>query len=158
MKKNEIIKNMCLNAAFASIYVVLVLVLGDFSFGFANGIISIRIAEIIVPLCMFDKRFIPGAIIGCLISNIIGGNVIDMIVGTIQTCLTVGVLYFIKPRQLAVLLGSLICGVCIGLEIYLLGFSAIGLWIILTTFIGEYIILEIGYLLTNKLYYKYNNV
>ena len=109
-------------------------------------------AEILIALCIFDKRFIPGAVIGCLCANLIGGQVIDFIIGPIQSALTVSLLYYVKQKQLAIFLGSLVCGVIIGLELYFLGFSAIGLWIILTTFIGEFIMIEFGYLLFKRYY------
>ena len=105
-----------------------------------------------IPLCCFNKKFIPGAIIGCLCANLIGGNPIDIIVGTIQTILSVMVLHFVKPKQLSLLLASLICGVIIGLELYFIGASAIGVCVICTTFIGEMIILELGYLVIKKYY------
>ena len=155
MQKNSkrIINTMCLNALFAALYFVLVFALGDLSFGFANGIISLRVAEVLIALCIFDKRFIPGAIIGCFCANLLGGQVIDLIVGTIQSTITVFLLYYVKHKQLAIVLGSLACGVFIGLELYFLGFSAIGLWIILTTFIGELIVIELGYFMFKRYYH-----
>ena len=154
MQKNRknIINTMCLNAIFAGLYFVLVFALGDLSFGFSNGLLSFRVAEILIALCIFDKRFIPGAIIGCICANLIGGQVIDFIIGPIQSALTVSLLYYVKQKQLAIFLGSLACGVIIGLELYFLGFSAIGLWIILTTFIGEFIMIEFGYFLFKRYY------
>ena len=158
MQKNrkEIIKKMCFNALFASLYIVLVFVFGDFSFGFTNGLISLRIAEAMIPLCCFNKKYIPGAIVGCLAANIIGGNPIDMIVGTTQTIFSVMVLHYVKPKQLSIILASLICGIMIGLELYFIGASAIGLWVILTTFIGELIILELGYIVIKRYYNSIN--
>ena len=154
MQKNSriIIKTMCFNALFAAVYVVLVFIFGDLSFGFANGLISFRIAEMMIALCCFDKRFIPGAIIGCLCSNLIGGNPLDIILGTIQTSITVIILNKIKPTQLAIFLGSLICGIIIGLELMFIGATSIGPWIILTTFIGEYVIVELGYVVIKRYY------
>lgn len=159
MQKNskKLIKNMCFNALFASIYVTLVMIFGDFSFGFANGLISLRFAEAMIPLCCFNKKFIPGAIIGCLVANLIGGIPLDIIVGTCQTILSVLVLHYLKPKQLSIIIASLICGVMIGLELYFIGASAIGLWVILTTFIGEFIILELGYLVIRK-YFNVINI
>ena len=154
MKKSSrnVVKSICLNATFAALYFVLVIAFGDISFGFANGLISLRIAEILIALCIFDKRFIPGAIIGCFCANLLSGQVVDLIVGTIQSTITVYLLYYIKNKQLALVLGSFMCGLMIGLEIYFLGFSAIGLWVIVTTFIGELLILEIGYFLFKRYY------
>lgn len=152
MQKNRssIVKNMCFNAIFACLYVVLVFAMGDFSFGFANGIISLRVAEILIPICCFNRKYIPGAILGCFCANLIGGNPIDIICGTIQTVLTVLALHYIKPKHLSLFVGALLCGVIIGLELIFIGASSIGGWIILTTFIGEYIILLVGYLVFKK--------
>ena len=152
MQKNRknIVKDMCINALFAGVYVVLVWAIGDLSFGFSNGLISFRIAEILIALCLFDKKFIYGAIVGCFCANLIGGQPIDIIVGTIQTIISVYLLAYVKNKQLSILLASMACGLFIGLELYFLGFSAIGLWIILTTFVGEFVMLEIGYLIFKR--------
>lgn len=152
MQKNakNVVKNMCLNALFVGVYIALVYAFGDLSFGFANGLISFRVAEILIVLCCFNKNYIYGAILACFCANLIGGLPIDIIVGTIQTAITVLILAFFKNKQIAVILGALACGVIIGLELYFLQLSAIGLWIILTVFVGELIILEIGYLLFKK--------
>lgn len=156
MQKNNksIVKSICFNALFASLYLALVFAFGDLSFGFVNGLISFRVAEIIIPLCCFDKRYIPGAILGCFCANLLGGQILDIIIGTLQTCLTVLVLYFVKPKPLSLLLGAFICGIIIGIELNILGFSSIGYWIVLTTFLGEYFILEVGYLIIKKFYYS----
>ena len=150
MQKN-IVKNICLNGLFASLYVILVIVFGDLSFGF-SGFISLRVAELLIAICCFDKRFIFGAIIGCFVANLYGGQVVDIIVGTIQSSITVLILYYLKNKQLALLLGALACGVIIGIELIALGFSAIGYWIILTVFLGEYIVLQLGYQLAKRYY------
>ena len=81
---------------------------------------------------------------------------LDVIVGTLQTTLTVIIFAFVKPKQLAILLGTLLCGVIIGLELVLLQLSVIGYWIILTIFISEFIIVEVGYLIFKKFYFSLN--
>ena len=156
-KGKNIVKDICFNGLFAAIYVALVLVFGDISFGFANGLISFRVAEMLIALCCFNKRFIPGAIIGCFVANLFGGQVIDIIVGTLQTTLTVLILHYVKPKQLSILLGTLLCGVMIGLELVFLQLSVIGYWIILTIFIGEFVVVEIGYLVFKKFYFSLNS-
>lgn len=155
-KGKNIVKDICFNGLFAAVYVAFVLIFGDLSFGFANGIISFRVAELLIALCCFNKRFIPGAIIGCLVANIFGGQMIDVIVGTLQTTLTVIIFAYVKPKQLAILLGTLLCGVIIGFELILLQLSIIGYWIILTIFISEFIIVEIGYFIFKKFYFSLN--
>ena len=154
--RNDLIKNITLTGVMAAIYVAFVLLFGDLSFGF-SGFISFRVAEILIPLCCFDKRFIPGSILGCFVANLFGGQAIDIIFGTFQSTLTVLALYYIKNKYLAVFVGSLLCGLIIGLELVALGFSAIGYWIILTIFIGELFILFIGYLRAKKCFFSLNS-
>lgn len=149
-KRKNIVKTMCINALIVALYIALVYAFGDLSFGFANGIISFRVAEILIVLCCFNKKFVFGAIAACLCANLIGGLPIDIIVGTIQTAISVLILAYLKNKQLSIILASLVCGIIIGLELYYLNLTVIGLWIILTTFLGELIILEIGYLLFKK--------
>ena len=154
MQKNrkELVKNITLTGVMASLYVVFVILFGDLSFGF-SGFISFRVAEILIPLCCFDKRFIPGAILGCFVANLYGGVVADIIFGTIQSTLTVFALYYIKNKYLAITVGALLCGLVIGLELVALGFSTIGYWIILTIFIGEIFILFVGLLIAKKCFF-----
>ena len=150
--KNRIVRLITLNALFAALYVALTIALGDLSFGY-SGLISFRVAELLICVCCFKKDFIPGAILACFLAYLLGGaQVVDIIVGTIQTAITVLILYFVKPKILAVTLGALVCGVIIGIMLVLLGFSTIGYWIILTTFAGELIILLIGFILFKKIF------
>ena len=155
-KRKDLVKNITLTGVMAALYVVFVLLFGDLSFGF-TGFISFRVAEILIPLCCFDKKFIPGAILGCFVANLFGGQAIDIIFGTFQSTLTVFALYYIKNKYIALLVGSLICGVIIGTELMALGFSTIGYWIIFTTFIGETFILFLGYLIAKKCFFSLNS-
>ena len=154
--RKDLVKNITLTGVMAALYVVFVLLFGDLSFGF-TGFISFRVAEILIPLCCFDKKFIPGAILGCFVANLFGGQAIDIIFGTFQSTLTVFALYYIKNKYIALFVGSLLCGLIIGLELVALGFSAIGYWIILTIFIGELFILFIGYLIAKKCFFSLNS-
>ena len=158
MQKNrkELIKNITLTGVMAAIYVVCVILFGDLSFGY-SGFISFRVAEILIPLCCFDKKFMPGAIVGCFIANLYGGQVADIIFGTIQSAFTVCALYYIKNKYLAITIGALLCGIIIGLELVALGFSSIGYWIILTVFLGELFILFVGYFVAKKCFFSLNN-
>lgn len=144
MQSKRLIKDICRNALFAAIYVVLCLFIGDLAFGYSLGL-SFRIAEILIALCCFSKRYMPGAVIGCLIVNIIGGMLPDIIIGTLQSCVAVICLYYIKQKQLGIFLAALSCGLMVGAELYFIFENEIGLWIFVTTLVSEYILLEIGY-------------
>lgn len=146
MQSKKLIKDICSNALFAAIYVVLCLFIGDLAFGYSIGL-SFRIAEILIALCCFSKRYMFGAVIGCLIVNITGGMLPDIIIGTLQSCVAVACLYFIKKKQLGIFLAALSCGLMIGAELYFIFENEIGIWIFVTTFVSEYLLLEIGYFL-----------
>ncbi len=69
-------------AMIAAIYVVLTYIFAPFSF----GEIQVRIAEALTILPVFTPAAIPGLFVGCLLGNIIGGNVLyDIIFGSLAT-------------------------------------------------------------------------
>ena len=82
-------------AVIAAIYVVLILLFQPFSF----GEIQVRVAEALTVLPFFTPAAIPGVTIGCLIGNLIGGNVMDMIFGTLATLIGAAVSYAVRKNQ-----------------------------------------------------------
>ena len=71
-------------ALIASIYVVLTLISN--LFGFANGVVQIRLSEALTILPIFSSSAIPGLFVGCIISNIITNCAIyDVIFGALAT-------------------------------------------------------------------------
>lgn len=75
------------NAIVATVYFLLTLV----SFPISFGLIQIRIAELLVLLCFFNRDYTIGITIGCLLANAFGpGNmgVFDIIFGTLATFLS----------------------------------------------------------------------
>ncbi len=69
-------------AMIAAIYVVLTYLFAPFSF----GEIQVRIAEALTILPVFTPAAIPGLFVGCLLGNILGGNVLfDIIFGSLAT-------------------------------------------------------------------------
>lgn len=83
------------SAVIAAIYVVLILLFQPFSF----GEIQVRVAEALTVLPFFTPAAIPGVTIGCLIGNLIGGNVMDMIFGTLATLIGAAVSYAVRKNQ-----------------------------------------------------------
>ena len=83
------------SAVIAAIYVVLILLFQPFSF----GEIQVRVAEALTVLPFFTPAAIPGVTIGCLIGNLIGGNVMDMIFGTLATLIGAVVSYAVRKNQ-----------------------------------------------------------
>lgn len=138
MKKIKI-KDLVLYASVAAIYVVLTVVLGSFSF----GPIQFRIAEALVLLCFFEKKFFLPLTIGCLISNVMSPYaVMDMIFGTFATIISL--LCIIKSKNIFVasLFPVIFNALIVGLEISILTppFNiATFLFFALTVGIGEFV-------------------
>ncbi len=72
-------------AIIAALYIALTLISNIF--GLAYGPIQFRISEALCILPVFTPAAIPGLVIGCLISNILSFNVVDMLFGTLATLL-----------------------------------------------------------------------
>jgi len=82
----------------AAIYVVLTLMAATFNL--ANGVIQVRISEVLTVLPYFTPAAIPGVIVGCLLSNILTGCVIwDIIFGTIATAIAAFASYYLRKNR-----------------------------------------------------------
>ena len=81
------VKLLTRNAVVAAVYFLLTLI----SFPISYGLIQVRIAELLVLLCFFNRDYAVGITIGCLLANAFGpGNmgVFDIIFGTLATFLS----------------------------------------------------------------------
>lgn len=91
MSRNHI-KNLTEGAMIAALYVIATLLLGSIS----SSQIQVRISESLCILPAFTISAIPGLTIGCLISNIfIGGNIWDIIFGTLATLIASIITFYI---------------------------------------------------------------
>ena len=98
-------------AAVAAIYFVLTFLFQPISF----GIVQFRIAEILTILPFFMPEAIPGLFVGCLLSNIVGGNgLADVIVGSLATLIAAFMTYKIRRPYLAPLPPVLVNVVLVG--------------------------------------------
>ena len=117
-------KKMALYALIIGAYTALSLVLGTFSF----GVIQVRVAEVLVLLCLIKLEYTLPLTVACLITNLIGIMMgikfpLDFIFGTLATliaCLLAyrfrNVLWFKKP-VLSLLMPCIVNAVIIGWEI-----------------------------------------
>ena len=117
-------KKMALYALIIGAYTALSLVLGTFSF----GVIQVRVAEVLVLLCLIKLEYTLPLTVACLITNLIGIMMginfpLDFIFGTLATliaCLLAyrfrNVLWFKKP-VLSLLMPCIVNAIIIGWEI-----------------------------------------
>lgn len=96
---NKKVKMLTTSAMIAAVYLVLTLIFYLTSF----LPYQIRFAEALTVLPYFTPLVIPGLFVGCLVSNIIGGNGIwDMVIGSLATLLSAYLTYkitFKKPKR-----------------------------------------------------------
>lgn len=83
MNKKYSTRYLVTGAIIAALYVVLTFLSN--AFGLAYGPVQFRISEALTVLPILTPAAIPGLTIGCLISNILSFNAIDMVFGTLAT-------------------------------------------------------------------------
>jgi uncharacterized membrane protein len=141
MKNN--IKDLVINASVAAIYIVLTLVFASFSF----GPIQFRIAEALVLLCFFNKKYILPLTVACLISNLMSPfGLYDVIFGTTATLLSLIFISKSKNLMVASLFPVLFNGVIVSLEISLInGIFELEVFLFnfLTIAIGEFVCVSV---------------
>ncbi|MEG2356410.1 MAG: QueT transporter family protein [Clostridia bacterium] len=82
ISSHSTIKSLCLSAVVAALYAALTLAFQAISF----GAVQLRVAEALTLLPALFPQAVPGLVLGCLISNLLGGmGVYDVVFGTLAT-------------------------------------------------------------------------
>lgn len=140
MKKNDSVKMIALNAMIAGVYAVLTIAISPIAY----SEIQMRLSEIMVFLAFYNKKYIPGLVVGCFIANMPSPlGIMDMFFGTVSTLLVCIAMYQIKNRYLSGIVGGIITGLIVGYELFL-AFDIPFMINALYVFIGEAIVLLIG--------------
>lgn len=79
-------------AMIAAVYAVVCLVLAPFSY----GALQVRVAEALCLLPVFGPEYILGVTLGCLLANLLGSTIVDVIFGTAATLLACLVTYQLR--------------------------------------------------------------
>lgn len=91
--RNLVLKDYVRQAMVAAIYVALVQIFHFSSF----GPIQFRVAEVLMVLVLFDKKYIIGVTIGCFLANLLGSAImLDVIFGTMATAIAGILMHFTK--------------------------------------------------------------
>lgn len=118
-------KSISVYAIIIAAYTALSLILSSFSF----GLVQVRVAELLLVLCLADKKFIIPVTLGCFMTNLIGvlsGTnymVLDIIIGTLATFLSGVCVYAFKDVKLfnkpvlSLLMPVIINAVMVGIEL-----------------------------------------
>lgn len=145
MKKIDV-RTIAINAVIAAIYAALTIGLAPISY----GQVQMRVSEMMIFLAFYNKKYIPGLVLGCFIANIPSSlGAYDMVFGTFATLLAVIAMNKVSNRYVGGLLGGLINGLIVGLELTIafrtqIPFSTQFMLNAVYVFIGEAVVLEIG--------------
>lgn len=145
MKTRKTIRSITFNAIVCALYVILVFVLGFMSF----NSIQVRLAEILILLVLFNKKYTIGITLGCFIANLLGPfGLLDAFIGGLATLLSCLFLCIAKKPLLSIIIVP-VCNILVGFElayIYSFNFEAFlinTLWVM----IGEAIAMTVGYII-----------
>ena len=98
---NPSAKVLCRAGVIAALYVALNYLLQPFSF----GILQFRVSEALTVLPLLFPEAIPALFVGCVISNLIGNGIYDIIIGSLATLIAAVGTYltgrFIKNKALS---------------------------------------------------------
>lgn len=108
------IQSLLMNAVIAAVYAVLTIGFSPVSY----GPIQVRLSECMVLLAFYNRKWIPGLTIGCLLANLNSPfGVTDIVVGTTATLVSLLLMRFAPNVFTASLAPVLINGIFIGLEL-----------------------------------------
>lgn len=110
--------------------------------------IQVRIAEVLVLLCFFNRRYTIGVTLGCFIANLFSPLFPwDILFGTLATLISCLLVSFSKHLAIATLFPVVINGFVIAGELYFL--SEAGFWVhVGLVSLGEFIAVSIlGYII-----------
>lgn len=147
MNKGISVKLVVINAMIAGVYAVLTLAISPIAY----SEIQFRLSEIIVFLAFYNRRYIPGLTIGCIIANLFSPmGMLDIVFGTLSMIIVCIAMYLIKNRYLAAGAGAIITGMIIGAELWY-AFNIPYVINAIYVAVGELIVLIIGALVFKSL-------
>ena len=86
--------SLALMGIIGALYVILTLAFYPISF----GAIQVRISELMTILPLFCGEAVIGLTIGCLISNLLGNGILDIVFGTLATLVSAVCTYFVGKK------------------------------------------------------------
>ena len=141
--KNQKVRLLATNAMIAAVYAVLTILISPIAY----GAIQMRLTEIIVLLACYNKKFIPGLTIGCLLANLASPmGLYDICFGTAATLIACIGMYLCKNLFAGAFIGGDFNGLLVGYELYL-AFSLPFMINAFYVFVGEFAVLLIGAIL-----------
>ena len=112
------VRDLALNAVLAALYVALTVINP-----IGTGAIQLRVSEILCVIPFFNRKYIPGILLGLAIANAFSSlGLIDVAVGLIIGIIAYSISYFVKNVWINAVQYSLLSGIFVGLALnYVLG-------------------------------------
>ena len=104
------VKKLTYAAVIAAVYVAITISLAMISF----GPLQFRVSEALCILPFFFPAAVPGLFVGCLIANLMTGNILDIVFGSLATLIAAIMTMKIKIKWLACLPPAIINGIIVG--------------------------------------------
>lgn len=106
-------KTVALTGMTAALYVVMTV-----AFPLSYEAVQFRLSEVLLLLALFDRRYVPGLVLGCALANLFSPlGLIDVAVGTTATYLALAAMVRTKSPFLATLWPAVSNGIFVGLEL-----------------------------------------
>ncbi|WP_411843031.1 QueT transporter family protein [Salinicoccus sp. HZC-1] len=114
--------------------------------------IQIRVSEMLAVIPFFNRQYIPGIILGVGIANLFSGlGFMDVLVGVGIAVISYTISYFVKNIWVNVGQYSILCGIFVGLMLWMVlgipfwfSFITITISTLMTTSIGAFVFSKIG--------------
>jgi uncharacterized membrane protein len=140
---NKYVREIAVMGAIAALYVALC-----YAFAFMSyGPVQFRIAEILLVLVFYNKKYCIPVIIGTFIANQLMYGLVDMIVGTFATVLVCLIIMLFKNKIIIAPAAALINGLIIGSMLYFIFEEPYSIGFIMANVaIGEFAVVLLGVL------------
>ena len=114
--KDFTVRDLTRQAFIAAVYVVLVFVFKEFSFGW----VQFRLAEFLMVLPFYNKKYTYGVTLGCLVANFLGSpyGIADVLIGTSATLIACLLIARVKRVVLVPVITGVVNGVIISALLY----------------------------------------
>lgn len=141
------VRDLAINAVLAAIYVALTVINP-----IGTGAIQLRVSEILCVIPFFNRKYIPGILLGLAIANAFSSlGLIDVAVGLVIGVIAYTISYFVKNVWLNAVQYSILSGLIVALALYLVlgipywfSVMTVGTSTLIMTLIGTFIFKKFG--------------
>lgn len=141
------VRDLAINAVLAAIYVALTVINP-----IGTGAIQLRVSEILCVIPFFNRKYIPGILLGLAIANAFSSlGLIDVAVGLVIGVIAYTISYFVKNVWLNAVQYSILSGLIVALALYLVlgipywfSVMTVGASTLIMTLIGTFIFKKFG--------------